>query len=115
MHRSGTSLTASLLHRGGCRMGEEMLPADANNRSGYSEDLAFLDLNQRMLAASVPVDKPGHPDWGWVEDADRSRVDARLLEPFVEEADALVARRQAQAVSGADALEPGAHCWGWKD
>ena len=102
MHRSGTSFLASLLHRGGCRMGEGMLPADANNRRGYFEDVEFLDLNRRMLAAAVPVGGPGHADWGWTEDIDRSGVDASRLEPFVEEAEALVARRQAP-------------CWGFKD
>lgn len=83
-------------------MGEEMLPADGGNRRGYFEDLEFLDLNRRMLAAAVPAREPGHPDWGWTEDAGRSGVDAALLEPFVEEADALVARR-------------GGPCWGFKD
>jgi hypothetical protein len=108
MHRSGTSLLASLLHRGGCRMGEEMLPADSNNRPGYFEDLAFLDLDRRMLAGAVPVDGPGHPDWGWTEDIEQSGVETQRLEPFVEEANALVAERQRQA-----GTDPG--CWGWKD
>ena len=105
MHRSGTSLLASLLHRSGCRMGEAMLPADANNRPGYFEDLEFLDLNRRMLAAAVPAGAPGHADWGWTEDMDPSGIDAGPLEPFVGEADALVARR-SRAAGG---------CWGWKD
>jgi Glycosyl transferase family 2/Sulfotransferase family len=103
MHRSGTSCLASLLHRGGCRMGDTLLPADAHNRPGYFEDLEFLDLNRRMLAATVPADRPGHADWGWAEDADPSGIEAGRLDAFVAEADALVARRR------------GAGCWGWKD
>src|SRR5450759_4173241 len=59
MHRSGTSFLASLLRRGGCRMGEMLLPGDANNRPGYFEDLEFLNLNRRMLAETVPTDAPG--------------------------------------------------------
>jgi hypothetical protein len=99
MHRSGTSLLASLLHRSGCRMGETLLSADANNRPGYFEDLEFLDLNRRMLAATVSLDAPGHADWGWTEDMDASGIDAGRLDAFVAEADALVARRSAHAAS----------------
>ncbi|HVX65940.1 MAG TPA: sulfotransferase, partial [Bryobacteraceae bacterium] len=106
MHRSGTSLLASLLDRSGCRMGEALLPADAHNRPGYFEDLEFLDLNRRMLAATVPADVPGHADWGWTEDMDASGIDAGRLDSFVAEADALVAQRRAGAAGG---------CWGWKD
>jgi hypothetical protein len=96
-------------------MGEAMLSGDANNRPGYFEDLAFLDLNRRMLAAAVPVDKPGHADWGWTEDMGHSGVNARLLELFADEANALVAYRQSEAVSDADPSQPPPRCWGWKD
>lgn len=115
MHRSGTSLLASLLHRSGCPMGTEMLPADVNNRPGYFEDLAFLDLNRRMLAAAVPSGSPGHPDWGWTEAIDPSGVDGHLLDPFVEEANALVASRHTHGATGTAAVRPGHECWGWKD
>jgi hypothetical protein len=96
-------------------MGDKMLPADANNRLGYFEDRAFLDLNRRMLAAAMPADKGGHPDWGWTEDVEPSRVDARLLGRFVEEADQLVAVRHSRAVSETDAPGATRDCWGWKD
>jgi hypothetical protein len=112
MHRSGTSLVASLLHRSGCRMGEELLPADAHNRPGYFEDLAFLDLNRRMLAATVAADRPGHADWGWTEDMEPSGIDAGRLEAFVDEAEDLVARRGLRAASVGGAARGG---WGWKD
>jgi hypothetical protein len=105
MHRSGTSLVASLLHRGGCDMGEDLLAGDSNNLPGYFEDLAFLDLNRRMLAATVSPEHPGHPDWGWTEGADPSGIDPRGLDAFVADANALVAYREAQ---------PSAH-WGFKD
>lgn len=104
MHRSGTSLLASLLHRGGCTMGEALLAADRSNRAGYFEDVEFLSLNRRMLAAAVSSEVAGHADWGWTEDMDTPGIDAGRLEPFVAEADALVARRRART-----------GCWGWKD
>src|SRR5205823_6429153 len=88
---------------------------DANNRHGYFEDLAFLDLNRRMLAAAMPVNQPGHSDWGWTEDMGRSGVDPHLLERFVEEGNALIACRHAQGGTGRDAVKPARDCWGWKD
>src|SRR5690242_10880263 len=108
MHRSGTSFLASLLHHAGCQMGEKVLPADANNRAGYFEDLSFLELNRRMLASVVSADLPGHADWGWTEGVAPAGVDPRLLDPFVAEADALVANR---ARAHTETRGP----WGWKD
>ncbi len=99
-------MLASLLHRGGCRMGEAMLEGDANNRPGYFEDLEFLDLNRRMLAAAVPDPGSGHPDWGWTADTDSAGIDGDRLDSFIAEADALVTRRRAREPAG---------CWGWKD
>src|SRR5438309_1446215 len=109
MHRSGTSLLASLLHRGGCPMGAEMLPADSNNRLGYFEDVEFLDLNRRMLAAAVPFNKSGHADWGWTEDVGDSRIDSQRLEDFAEQADVLIAQRQS--AGGAGPVRPRSDCW----
>jgi hypothetical protein len=118
MHRSGTSFLASLLHRSGCRMGEALLPADAHNRPGYFEDVEFLNVNRRMLAATVPTDRPGHADWGWTEDMDASGIDVGLLDSFVAEADALVARRRARTASVEHTSGAGRRTWGlwgWKD
>ncbi len=115
MHRSGTSLVASLLHRGGCRMGEALLAADAHNRPGYFEDLEFLDLNRRMLAATVRADPPGHADWGFTEDMDASGIDASRLDSWVAEADALVARRRKGAANAEHDGGAARGGWGWKD
>lgn len=115
MHRSGTSLLASLLHRSGCRMGEMLLPGDSNNRPGYFEDLEFLNVNRRMLAATVPADLPGHSDWGWTEGMDPLGVDADKLVTFVAEADALITRRMTRASNTQLTSEPVIACWGWKD
>jgi hypothetical protein len=115
MHRSGTSLLASLLHLNGCRMGETLLSGDAHNRPGYFEDLEFLDLNRRMLAATVPADRPGHADWGWTEGMEPSGIDVTRLDPFVDEADALIARRNDATRGLAPTGKAAPACWGWKD
>jgi hypothetical protein len=111
MHRSGASLVASLLHGSGCRMGRPLLPSDAHTGHGYFdfEDLEFLDLNRRMLAATVPAYGTGHADWGWAEDVDPFGIDAGRLEAFITEAEALVARRRTWR------SEDAGGSWGWKD
>ena len=106
MHRSGTSLLASLLHRCGCPMGGVLLPTAAPNPPGSFEDQEFLGLNRRMLEATVPADRPGHADWGWTEDMDGRGIDAGGLDSYIGEAEALIAHRQASAAGA---------CWGWKD
>src|SRR3972149_6783295 len=49
MHRSGTSLIASILHLSGISMGKEFLRPDNGNPGGYFEDLEFLNLNKTVL------------------------------------------------------------------
>lgn len=100
MHRSGTSLVASLLAAWNVRMGDELLPADRGNPAGYFEDLDFLELDRRMLAACTQPED-GHRDWGWTES---ETFDASQLPAFRDEAAALVAARDG--AGGA---------WGWKD
>lgn len=101
MHRSGTSLVASILSALGVDMGERMLAADRNNRKGYFEDLSFLDLNRRMLRAAARTDDGGHPDWGWTES---EALDRDRFQDFEAEARPLAGHR---AGSGGP--------WGWKD
>jgi GT2 family glycosyltransferase/glycosyltransferase involved in cell wall biosynthesis len=100
MHRSGTSLVASLLEAWNVRMGEHLLPADRGNPAGYFEDTDFLELNRRILAACT-APEAGHRDWGWTESG---AFDAAAWEAFRDKAAALVAARD-------DKAEP----WGWKD
>lgn len=90
MHRSGTSLTASLLKSAGVSIGEDLLPPDSWNQRGYFENRAFVDFHSDVLQASgldrdgwdanVPVGVPAYmidrarqlveesqtkPIWGW--------------------------------------------------
>lgn len=100
MHRSGTSLVASLLAAWNVRMGDELLPADSANPAGYFEDVDFLKLHRRILVACTPPED-GHRDWGWTES---ETFDATPLADDRDEAAALVAARDREG-------EP----WGWKD
>lgn len=54
MPRSGTSLVTQLLHRCGLSLGppEQLMPASINNSDGFWENLRFVRLNERLLAAS---------------------------------------------------------------
>jgi len=101
MHRSGTSLIASLLAALGIAMGDDLLAADANNRKGYFEDRGLLALNRRMLQEATLPDDGGHPDWGWTES---ERLGRGRFEEHREPARALLAERIRSAGR-----------WGWKD
>jgi hypothetical protein len=54
MPRSGTSLVTQLLHRCGLNLGppEQLMAASINNTDGFWENLRFVRLNERLLAAS---------------------------------------------------------------
>jgi len=93
MHRSGTSLTASILQQAGVFIGENLLPANAGNLQGYFEDAAFYKLHKNILAAQA-ID----PD-GWTT---ASQVE--VPESFHEQAKQLCdLRSQAYPL------------WGWKE
>jgi hypothetical protein len=101
MHRSGTSLAASLVQAAGVDVGERLLEPDPANPLGYFEDTGFLALQQRMLTDSTPADDGGHRDWGWTES---ERLDPERFSLYREEATALIEARRRQA-----------RPWGWKD
>ena len=54
MPRSGTSLVTQLLHRCGVNLGppEQLMPASINNTDGFWENLEFVQINERLLAAN---------------------------------------------------------------
>ena len=93
MHRSGTSLTASLVAAAGVHLGDELMAAGAGNPRGHFEDLEFYHLHQRILAAN------GLSMEGFT-------CHASIAVPPAAHAQAteLVGRRRA-----------GARPWGWKD
>ncbi len=51
MHRSGTSLATRGVQAFGASLGENLLLGDAHNPTGYWENAALVDLNDRLLAA----------------------------------------------------------------
>lgn len=52
MHRSGTSLTASLLHAAGVRLGERLLGVNHGNERGHFEDLDIYEFHQAVLRSN---------------------------------------------------------------
>jgi len=68
MHRSGTSLVASLVAGAGVSMGTRLLAAGRGNERGHFEDLDFQELHQKALRANglhgdgiVPAGQPAVP------------------------------------------------------
>jgi hypothetical protein len=49
MHRSGTSLTGSLVQRAGIHIGEKLLAGDSANPRGYFEDPDFYEFHDHLL------------------------------------------------------------------
>lgn len=49
-HRSGTSLTANLLHDAGLHLGDELLGAHESNPYGHYEDVEVIQFHNRLLA-----------------------------------------------------------------
>jgi len=88
MHRSGTSLTASILEALGVEFGNDFIPANENNPKGYFENTAISRaqlrlnrlLNRRPFTASGLVD---YPQAFWQD---------RLALEFVDELEMLVSK-----------------------
>ena len=92
MPRSGTSLVTQLLHRCGLNLGppEQLMPASVNNTDGFWENLRFVGLNERLLAASGGT---------WFAPPAKLRPTPKITA----EAQSILAQFEGQ--------EP----WGWKD
>lgn len=58
MHRSGTSLVASLLESGGLDIGEKLVGANEGNVKGHFENVDFVEFHEGILYASA-IDKIG--------------------------------------------------------
>ena len=93
MHRSGTSLTASLVAAAGIHLGDELMAAGAGNPRGHFEDLEFYHLHQRILAAN-----------------------GLSMEGFTcQESIAVPPAAHAQATDLVGRRRAAARPWGWKD
>jgi hypothetical protein len=93
MHRSGTSLAASLVATAGVHVGDQLMGPAAGNPRGHFEDLEFYRLHQRILEANG-LSRDGFTCQDAIEVPARARAKAA----------ALVEQRRA-------AGRP----WGWKD
>jgi hypothetical protein len=92
MHRSGTSLLASLLQSSGLHIGSDLLKSGKGNVKGHFEDNDFLELH-RIILKSQRI----HQD-GW------TLQDAIEVNPDLQEhAEAIVAKNEFHRI------------WGWKD
>jgi hypothetical protein len=93
MHRSGTSLTASLLASAGLHLGDRLLGAHTGNPLGHFEDLGFLEFHVRALRG-IGDDENGYS----------AKAVSRLPPDMIVAADKLLADRRASG-----------RLWGWKD
>jgi len=96
MHRSGTSVVASILNRIGISMGEEFLDPDEFNQNGYFEDKDFLWINKGIFenANGIWYAPPSIPEI------------KKGGEKFEEAISKVVSKKRDKA---------GQNSWGWKD
>jgi hypothetical protein len=92
MHRSGTSLTTSLLESSGLNIGKKLMSASPSNIKGHFENLDFVDFHQKVLSSQ------GISQDGW-----SLENNIQVQEHYVTRAKLLV---KENAVLGN---------WGWKD
>jgi hypothetical protein len=92
MHRSGTSLVASLFNRAGVHLGAQLLPPQSdNNPLGFFEDIEFLEFHQALLHARGQ--------------------EILVTRDFVLQPDAAETQRARELIASR-AQQP---LWGWKD
>ncbi|MGB2926083.1 MAG: rhamnan synthesis F family protein [Limnothrix sp.] len=92
MHRSGTSLTASLLQSSGLSIGDKLMGAYKGNPKGHFEDLDFVDFHQAVL------DSQGVSPDGWTR---QQSID--VPDQYLATANQLITQRTNKTI------------WGWKD
>lgn len=101
MHRSGTSLLASLLQKMGIHLGERFVPADNANPAGYWENIEVVAIHDQLLSAmgrewmTAAAALPYPSNWWLDEPAQKARQDLTAL-----------ARQE---------LENGSGVWAFKD
>ena len=93
MHRSGTSLLASLFEGAGLSVGRRLLGGGAGNEAGHFEDLDFQEFHQRALLGN-----------GLSADGFTAAARPCVPLPLRDDAERLVLSRREQRSA-----------WGWKD
>ena len=92
MHRSGTSLTASLLQSAGLYIGERLMGGAFSNVKGHFENLDFVEFHERIL------DSQGLSKAGWTLEND-----IFVPEEYIEKAKLLLEKNHSKTI------------WGWKN
>ena len=92
MHRSGTSLTTSLLQSAGVYIGDRLMGQGTGNTKGHFEDLDFVDLHRDALT-EIEINREG-----WT-----TQTHLVMSEKYLKRAKALIRARSQYSI------------WGWKD
>ncbi len=92
MHRSGTSLTASLLQSAGLDIGDRLMGGSHGNVKGHFEDKDFVGFHERVLRSQ------GISPEGWT-----LNKGIQVQEQYLNQAKSLIQTRSAKKK------------WGWKD
>ncbi len=92
MHRSGTSLTASVLQSAGVYLGDRLVGVDVGNDKGHFEDIDFVEFHKQLLR-SQSLDADGLTFQPQMNVADR----------YVKIAQDLIEEKSVHSL------------WGWKD
>ncbi|HAA32543.1 MAG TPA: family 2 glycosyl transferase [Cyanobacteria bacterium UBA8553] len=92
MHRSGNSLTASLLQSAGVDIGERLMPPAEGNIKGYFENLDFTEFHENIFTSQ------GIAKTGWTLEKQ-----IQIPEQFLEKAKLLIQANSCKQY------------WGWKD
>ena len=92
MHRSGTSLTASLLQSAGIYIGDRLMGINTGNDKGHFEDLDFVDFHQSVLHSQ------GISVAGWTK-----HNSLQVQQQYMVTAQNLILSRKDHSI------------WGWKD
>ena len=92
MHRSGTSLTTSLIESAGIFIGDRLMGAGIGNTKGHFEDWDFVDLHRQCLTAQKVSRE------GWTRQSNFT-----FSPEYIQRAKTLVAARSQYSI------------WGWKD
>ena len=92
MHRSGTSLTASLMQNAGVHIGERLMDATPNNSKGHFENLDFVGFHEYALRSQ------GISQEGWT-----IQRNIQTPQQFFDKAKLIIVENETP------------NYWGWKD